>query len=455
MGALLLLAFAAVLIQLYYHDGKDRPLVSRSTWIVVLWTIIYGSRPITEWFSQSGGRAILPDSVDEGNSTEALISLSFLFVGCVALFRRNIRWDRVLKDNVAVVVFYVFWWLSILWSDYPLITFKRLLKESSVIIMTLLMLTELAPGEAIRAICVRGSYLCIPLSVLLIRYFPEWGRAYVGYDRSEVMWVGVATHKNTLGVLAMVGAIFLLWDVLESWRKRAPRISWSLMVPRITTLGLCWYLLSIVNSVTSLLCAALGSVLLVALHVTSIKNRQRRLELVGVSVLAVVLLLDSFVGIKEDFLNAMGRDPTLTTRTEIWPMLVELQPNAVVGAGFNTFWAGERLRISFEKFGGIFQAHNGYLETYLNGGLVGVGLLSGILVVAYLQIRKRLVFDAPEAGIRLVLLVIAVVYNYSEASFNKSGVLWLLTSFAIMQNLPAPALPRGTSRPRQSARLSR
>jgi len=455
MGALLLLAFAAVLIQLYYHDGKDRPLVSRSTWIVVLWTIIYGSRPITEWFSQSGGRAILPDSVDEGNSTEALISLSFLFVGCVALFRRNIRWDRVLKDNVAVVVFYVFWWLSILWSDYPLITFKRLFKESGVIIMTLLILTELAPGEAIRAICVRASYLCIPLSVLLIRYFPEWGRAYVGYDRSEVMWVGVATHKNTLGVLAIVGAIFLLWDVLESWRKMAPRISWSLMVPRITTLGLSWYLLSIVNSVTSLLCAALGSVLLVALRVTSIKNRQRRLELVGVSVLAVVLLLDSFVGIKEDFLNAMGRDPTLTTRTEIWPMLVELQPNAVVGAGFNTFWAGERLRISFEKFGGIFQAHNGYLETYLNGGLLGVGLLSGVLVVAYLQIRKRLEFDTPEAGIRLVLLVIAVVYNYSEASFNKIGVLWLLTSFAIMQILPGPTFPRGTSRPRQSAPLSR
>ena len=265
---------------------------------------------------------------------------------------------------------------------------------------------------------------------------------------SEVMWVGVATHKNTLGVLAMVGAVFLLWEVLESWRKGITRVPWSLLAPRMITLGLCWYLLSIANSVTSLLSATLGSVLLVVLHRTSISNRPRRLEMFGISVIAILLMLDSLVGIKEDFLNAIGRDPTLTTRTEIWPMLMELQPNALVGAGFNTFWAGERLRISFEKFGGIFQAHNGYLETYLNGGWFGVGILAGVLIAAYLQIRKRLIVGAPEAGIRFVVLIIAAVYNYSEASFNKIGVLWLLTIIAVMQNLPIPASLVATSRAR-------
>lgn len=447
MNALLLIAFIIVLIWLYYQDERERLRVTRATWIVVLWAAIYGSRPVTEWFGQVGGRSI-SESVDEGNPIEALISVLFLLVGCVVLLRRKIRWGKVLKENAAIVVFYVFWWLSILWSDYPLITFKRLFKEVGTIIMALVVLTELAPVEAIKAIFVRMSYLCIPLSVILIRYFPEWGRAYVGYDKSEVMWVGVATHKNTLGVLAMVGAVFLLWDVLESRRKGTTRAPRALYASRVIILGLCWYLLLIVNSVTSLLCAAIGSVLLLAIHHTSIRNRPRRLELFGGGVIAVILMLDSLVGIKEDFLNAIGRDPTLTTRTEIWPMLMQLQPNALVGAGFNTFWAGERLRVSFEKFGGIFQAHNGYLETYLNGGWVGVGILAGILVAAYLQIRKRLVVGAPEAGIRLVILVIAVVYNYSEASFNKIGVLWLLTIIAVMQNLPTPVSLATTSRVR-------
>ncbi len=447
MNVLILIAFIIVLVWLYYQEERSHLRVTQATWIVVIWAVIYGSRPVTEWFGQAGGVSI-SESVDEGNSIEALISVLFLLAGCVVLLQRTIPWGTVLKENSAVVVFYVFWWLSILWSDYPLITFKRLVKEFGTIIMALVVLTELIPVEAVKAIFVRVSYLCIPLSVILIRYFPEWGRVYGGYDKSEVMWVGVATHKNTLGVLAMVGAVFLLWDVLECWRKGNTRVPRVPLVPRVITLGLCWYLLLIVNSVTSLLCAVIGSVLLLALHLTSIRNRPRRLELIGVGVIAVFLALDSFVDIKNDFLNAVGRDPTLTTRTEIWPMLMQLQPNDWLGAGFNTFWAGERLRISFEKFGGIFQAHNGYLETYLNGGWVGVVLLACVLVAAYLQIRKRLVVGAQEAGIRLVVLVIAAVYNYSEASFNKIGVLWLLTIIAVMQNLPTPVSLSTNSRAR-------
>lgn len=447
MNLLLLIVFITVLIWIYYQEQRDRPRVTRTTWIVVVWAVIYGSRPVTEWFSQTGGGG-LAESVDEGNPIEAMISILFLLVGSVVLLRRKLRWDTVLKENTAVVVFYVFWWLSILWSDYPLITFKRLFKEFGAVIMALVVLTELAPAEAIKAIFVRMSYLCIPLSVILIRYFPEWGRAYVGYDKSEVMWVGVATHKNTLGVLAMVGAVFLLWDILEGWPKGARRPPRAFLASRLITLGSCWYLLLIVNSVTSLLCAVLGSVLLVVLHRTGIRNRPIRLELIGGCLIAVILILEYLVGIKEDFLDAMGRDPTLTTRTEIWPMLIELQPNAFLGAGFNTFWAGERLRISFEKFGGIFQAHNGYLETYLNGGWFGISVLVGVLVAAYLRIRKRLIVGAPDAGIRLVVLIIAVVYNYSEASFNKIGVLWLLTVIVLMQSLPGSAFAQATCRTR-------
>ncbi len=447
MNLLLLIAFITVLICIYYQEQRDRPRVTRTTWIVVVWAVIYGSRPVTEWFGQTGGGG-LSESVDEGNPIEATISILFLLVGSVVLLRRKLRWGTVLKENTAVVVFYVFWWLSILWSDYPLITFKRLFKEFGAIIMALVVLTELAPAEAIKAIFVRMSYLCIPLSVILIRYFPEWGRAYVGYDKSEVMWVGVATHKNTLGVLAMVGAVFLLWDILESWPKGTRRAPRTLLASRLITLGSCWYLLLIVNSVTSLLCAALGSVLLISLHFTGIRNRPTRLELIGCCLIAIIFTLDSLVGIKDDFLNAMGRDPTLTTRTEIWPMLMELQPNAFVGAGFNTFWAGERLRVSFEKFGGIFQAHNGYLETYLNGGWLGVSILVSVLIVAYLKIRKQLLIGAPEASIRLAVLIIAVVYNYSEASFNKIGVLWLLTIIVLMQTLPETASSRAPARVR-------
>jgi O-antigen ligase len=124
---------------------------------------------------------------------------------------------------------------------------------------------------------------------------------------------------------------------------------------------------------------------------------------------------------------------TLTTRTDVWPLLLAHQENPLVGAGFNSFWAGERLVQLFRSFGGIMQAHNGYLETYLNGGLVGVGLLVILLFSAYRKIRKQLVLGASEGSIRFVILLSAVIYNNSEASFNKVGVLWVVTLFAIME----------------------
>jgi exopolysaccharide production protein ExoQ len=435
MGFWIFSSFFPCLLWLYYQDQRGRTSVSKSTWIVVLWAAIYSSRPVTEWFILQRTGMVVAESVDEGNPVEAFINGSLIAAGIMVLFRRNLQWGSITKCNTWLLLFYSFWLLSVFWSDYPIITIKRLFKDLGTVVMALVILSEKQPGESLRALCSRVTYLCIPLSALLIRFYPEWGRAYAGYDKSEAMWVGVATHKNTLGVLAMVGAVFILWDILESLRTKNDRHhNRILLFVRFAVLAICWHLLLIINSVTSLICAALGSLLLVVLRLPFIKGKPGRLEAVGLASLGTVVLVDSIIGLKDLFLQGMGRDSTLTTRTDIWPMLIELQDNTLVGAGFNSFWAGERLRISVEKFGGIFQAHNGYLETYLNGGYVGVVLLFVLLGSGYWRIRNEFARGFSDSNIRLVILIIAAVYNYSEASFNKIGVLWLLTILSVMSS---------------------
>lgn len=433
-GLLALFAFSLCLLFLYYRDAKERSSVSSGAWIVVAWAVIYGSRPVTEWFSGADQGPILQSSIDEGNPNEALVSLSLILVGLITLLRRRIRLSSVIKDNIWLVVFYLFWLLSVTWSDYPVITLKRLFKDLGNVVMVLIVLTDKEPIVAIKAVISRVAYLCIPLSVLLIRYYPDWGRAYVGYDRSELMWVGVATHKNTLGVLAFVGALFLLWELLDFKRNSKKVTDKPMFVSRVVVLLMCWYLLVIANSATSLVCAVLGSAMLITLGLPSIMRRPGRVEAFGLGSVVLFLMLDSVINIKELLVeDLLGRDMTLTTRTDVWPLLLNLQENPLVGAGFNSFWAGERLVQLFENFGGIIQAHNGYLETYLNGGLVGVGLLVIILASAYLRIRKKLVLSAPDASMRFVILLSAIIYNNSEASFNKVGLLWFVTVYALME----------------------
>ena len=124
---------------------------------------------------------------------------------------------------------------------------------------------------------------------------------------------------------------------------------------------------------------------------------------------------------------------SLTTRTDMWPVLLGLQDSPLLGAGFSTFWSGRRLVQIEQTFGSIvIQAHNGYLETYLNGGLIGVGLLVILLCRSYRRIREKLVLGTPDARLRFTMLFVAIVHNYTEATFYKLSLLWFMTVYAVM-----------------------
>jgi O-antigen ligase len=433
--ALALSLFVLFAIWLIHRDVRERPAVSAAVWIVVAWAIILGSRPVTSWFSSD---LVVPTAAarDEGNPREALFYIGLQLAGLIVLLRRGVRVSQVVRDNKWLFAFYLFWVASVLWSDYPVITIKRLVKDLGSVIMILVLLTERNRVQAVRAAFARCAYLGIPLSVVLIKYYSHLGRMYAGYNKSELMYVGVAYHKNTLGTLALVSALFLLWDLLDA----RGRCGTATTASRLLVLAMCWYLLWIADSATSLVCATLGSSLLVALRLPAFKQLTPHLEAYGIAAALLVFLADSVFNLKELIVLSLGRDMTFTTRTDIWPIVLAFAENPLVGAGFNTFWAGERLEQlhRYDVIGGIIQAHNGYLETYLNGGWVGIGLLATLLLVAHKRIQRELAVHAPEALIRFIALAVALVYNFSEASFNKLSLVWLVTLFAIVRYQPGP-----------------
>lgn len=428
MGQLILLVFYVWLVWISYRDTRERASVSWSVWIVVILLLMHGTRSLGSWLGleDQGSR-------DEGNPLEATVNSFLIAAGLSVLIRRGIQWETVITGNVWLGVFYLFWVLSITWSDYPLITFKRLIKDFGYLIMALLVLTDNVPTQSIRAAVVRFSYICIPLSLIWIRYFPDLGRGFVGYSQDTLMYVGVTTHKNVLGNLILASALFVLWDILEQL-KAGKR---PLLMSRGVVLAMSWYLLLLIDSQTSLVCAFLGSVLLVTLfRFRSWTYNPGRIELVGIVGGTIVGLVNLFIDVKEVFLQFVNRNPTLTTRTDIWPILIEFQDNPLLGQGFNSFWAGERMVQLESVTFGIIQAHNGYIETYLNGGIIGVALLGLLILTTYFRIRKDLILGFPDSHIRLVILIVAVIYNFSEASFNKIGPLWLATVWAMMQYRP-------------------
>ena len=119
-----------------------------------------------------------------------------------------------------------------------------------------------------------------------------------------------------------------------------------------------------------------------------------------------------------------------------------MHTNPIVGTGFESFWLGDRLK----QLAGIFffipnEAHNGYLETYLTLGLIGLFLLIGLFVATFWKIRLELFRNFEWGRYRLGFLAAVVLYNWTEAAFKTLSPIWFVF-YLIAMDYPR-LMPRG------------
>jgi O-antigen ligase len=151
-----------------------------------------------------------------------------------------------------------------------------------------------------------------------------------------------------------------------------------------------------------------------------------------VSLCVFLLIPGLFMSQSGGLVEAMGRDSTLTGRTALWSQLLRVQVDPLFGTGFESFWLGHRV----ERLWSIYwwhpnQAHNGYLEIFLNLGWTGILLFGAVAAWGSRNIAAAFCRD-PELGrIRLVFFVVAIVYNFTEAAFkgiHLVGIVFLLAA---------------------------
>ena len=111
----------------------------------------------------------------------------------------------------------------------------------------------------------------------------------------------------------------------------------------------------------------------------------------------------------------------------LWTALLGLHTNPILGTGFESFWLGERPK----RLEGIFffipnEAHNGYLETYLTLGLIGLFLLIGLFIATFWKIRLELFRNFEWGRYRLGFLAALILYNWTEAAFKTLSPLWFV-----------------------------
>jgi exopolysaccharide production protein ExoQ len=269
----------------------------------------------------------------------------------------------------------------------------------------------------------RCAYVVVPVSILFIKFYPQLGRDYDPWFGLP-MNNGIALSKNMLGADLLILGFFFFWYLLQTWQTE--RNTWRRNELRLIAgflIGI-WWLFSQAHSATSVIALLIGALTVVFVGIRSNKN------FIGTYMLAALVLLaaaELTFGISGGLSEALGRGSELSGRTLLWARLLALHTNPILGTGFESFWLGERP----QRLEGIFffipnEAHNGYLETYLSLGLIGVFLLIGLFVATFRKIRLELFRNFEMGRYRLGFLAAAVLYNWTEAAFTTVGAIWFI-----------------------------
>ncbi len=413
-----------LIIFLFRRDIRERPDVTGALWLPLIWLIITCSRGLSLWLNVFGFPVSGGTSVEEGSPLDAWFFFILIAAGLYVLSKKGVRLSEIVGNNQWLTIFLLYCLVSIIWSDFPFVAFKRWIKILGHPIMALIILTEPNLEEAVTRLLKRCAYVVVPVSILFIKYYPQLGR---GFDvwTGEPWNTGITTDKNALGADCLILGLFFFWYLLQTWKtERGP---WRRNELRLTIgflIGI-WWLLSQAHSATSTTSLLIGVLVVVFVGIRSVNK-----NLIGTYMLAALVLFavaELIFGISGRFSEALGRGSGLSGRTLLWTELLKLDTNPIFGTGFESFWLGKRP----EKLEGIFffvpnQAHNGYLETYLTLGSIGVFLLLGLFVATFRKIRLELFRNFEWGRYRLGFLAAVILYNWTEAAFKTVNPIWFV-----------------------------
>lgn len=408
---LALLICTAFVLFLLEVERRTLRGVSTASWIPTLWMLAIASKPLPSWLGMTG-------SNESGSWLDELMLASLAILGIAILARRRFSSWAVFRQQRWLLVLLAYMYASTLWSEITFIALRRCVRESVILVMVLVVMSEANPRKALASVFRRSAYILLPFSLLLIKYYPLLGRQYGRWSGIE-MWTGVTNQKNQLGRLCMICIFFLLWALYERWRERPHADGHYQAMADVAVVLLALYLLNGADSSTSLASLIVG----VAVYLGFCWCRKLKIKVPQTALLASVIFLVGY-GASAPFLGGssvssfsamLGRDSTLTGRTEVWAnVLPAIKRQPLVGYGFGSFWTDARRKL-YE----IPTAHNGYLDIMLELGEIGLALYTIWLLSCARQLHRALGQDYCWASLAICFLLMSLLYNTTESALNS------------------------------------
>lgn len=429
-----LLLCCAWCLYVFRKDAKWHPGLSPALWLPTFWIWRCGSRGISAWFI--GGD---PTAAEDTGWYDPAFFLFCISAGWYVLLHRRINWPEIRRSNFWLLLFFAYMAVSVLWAPDLFISTKRWVRAFGDLTMALVVATNGGGQlEGMLTVLRRCGYLLIPFSLLLAKYFPALGRLQ-SKDWGPDEWIGVAMQKNNLGMLCMVVGLWLLWEFRHLNESRTVLPLKEFRLKKYVLLLYAAMTLYLLNgggtsrSVTSIVTLVICGILFWQ-FLTWQKNPAlfwRRATVIAVAWLLFQPGSRLLFGksLYDGTLEAMGRNPTLTERTTLWQDCIRLgMRHPFFGAGYMGFWTVSTIEeIRVDNLNGPEEAHSGYIEIFVQLGIVGLVLFLPVILSAFGGAWRLMGMRFDHGQFRLTVLVAMLIHNYAESGFPRPTYLtWLV-----------------------------
>lgn len=404
------------------RHGKFMPIFARAVFIIFFGFMFVGnSLPFAE-------RAKNAEEIITSNIVNQ-IAFPFFFAASLLLLIPRFKQTVNIIYKEKIFALFLLWGLaSVLWSNYPFISFKRWFQ---VVVPVLVIISSGLYIKDQKELFSLLKYVLFPyllLSVLSVIFVP-------GAKDESGAWRALSSSKNNLGQEAVINLIISTVILFISDYKS--KIIATIMIM------MCLVLLAGSQSVTSMFALLFVTILaLLTLGDKYLKPLKlgRILTVLGLSTMAAIII--SVLVISPEVLQTLaggaGKDLTFTGRTNLWrDILHEANKHFLYGAGFQGYWVVDN--INLQALYQIYiwlpnQAHNGYLDILNETGLIGL-ILFFLTVIKYAVNLKKLRKPNYAGWFVVVILIINLQESTIIRPAHLLGVVFIFAYYILFSGI--------------------
>lgn len=360
----------------------------------------------------------IPGDVPESTLLRFLWLPFYGLIGIGLILAARQSWRAILRSPWLVLLSLLAI-VSAVWSIDPELSFRRGIAVLATTLMGVYLAARFDWNTALRLLASVWFVLMLASFVagIVAPGFGVMGEIHPG------AWMGGWSEKNALGGHAARASFLFAFMV---WRDTDHRRAW--------TIGLIFALSLVLlsRSATALLGVMLG-IAIIASAWWMLKGRRHALALAWAGVTAIGLVMIIYAMAPGILLGLIGKDETLTGRTDIWVELAAaIEQKPALGYGYLAFWGLDsepRYWLAKSVAWNAPSGHNGWLDLAISLGLVGVALFF-IDVAGTLWRSARLATRSPAGVFAIGFVAQFLLFAMSESIIlAQNSILWATFAF--------------------------